>query len=187
MVFINHKIADGQKCSGGLRPSHETLATLIERRYNRAMKDRLQRLECHYDRNPIWFVTACSWNRASILANTRVHAALEEFGRLGPSRGAWLGSYVLMPDHLHAFVALDEEMLSLSSWMKSLNNSLSKALRNAGVQSPHWQKGFFDHVLRNGESMSGKWAYVKENPVRAGLVELSEDWPFHGQPHALEM
>jgi hypothetical protein len=71
--------------------------------------------------------------------------------------------------------------------MKSLKNSLSKALRDAGVPSPHWQKGFFDHVLRSEESMSGKWAYVKENPARAGLVEKSEDWPFHGQPHALEV
>jgi REP element-mobilizing transposase RayT len=151
------------------------------------MKERLRRLECHFSRNPIWFITACSWNRAGILADTSVHAAMEEFGQLGPSRGAWLGAYVLMPDHLHAFVALDEEQMDLSSWMKSLKNSLSKELRVAGVPSPHWQKGFFDHVLRSGESMSGKWAYVRENPVRAGLVEKSEDWPFQGQPHALEL
>jgi len=151
------------------------------------MKERLHRLECHFARHPVWFVTACTWQRAEILADAGVHAALEEFARNGPERGTWLGAYVLMPDHFHAFVALDDERLDLSSWMKSLKNALSKDLRNAGVPSPHWQKGFFDHVLRSGESMSGKWAYVRENPVRAGLVKKAEDWPFQGEPHTLEM
>ncbi len=32
-----------------------------------------------------------------------------EFGERGETRGAWLGSYVLMPDHLHAFVIVDDE------------------------------------------------------------------------------
>ena len=34
-----------------------------------------------------------------------------------------------------------------------------------------WQEEFFDHVLRSSESYSQKWNYVKENPVRAGLVK----------------
>ncbi|MGI9172622.1 MAG: transposase [Chthoniobacterales bacterium] len=44
-----------------------------------------------------------------------------------------------------------------------------------------WQRGFFDHLLRNSESYSQKWNYVEQNPVRAGLVENAEDWPYAGQ------
>lgn len=43
-----------------------------------------------------------------------------------------------------------------------------------------WQDGFFDHVLRSSESYSEKWNYVRMNPVRAGLVNNAEDWPFSG-------
>ena len=57
--------------------------------------------------------------------------------------------------------------------MKSLKNALSKTLRQSGTLPPHWQKGLFDHVLRSGESYDEKWDYVRENPVRAGLVQ---DW-----------
>ena len=32
------------------------------------------------------------------------------------------------------------------------------------------QEGFFDHLLRSYESYAQKWEYVRENPVRAGLV-----------------
>ena len=44
-----------------------------------------------------------------------------------------------------------------------------------------WQEEFFDHVLRSGESYGQKWSYVRENPVRAGLVATSEAWPWQGE------
>ncbi len=91
-----------------------------------------------------------------------------------------------MPDHFHAFVALDERELTLASWMKSLKNALSNTLRSMDVAAPHWQKGFFDHVLRSSESYSEKWNYVRENPVRAGLVDAWENWPYRGQVFPLE-
>jgi putative transposase len=55
-----------------------------------------------------------------------------------------------------------------------------------GVSAPHWQKGFFDHVLRSEESYSEKWLYVVENPVRRGLVAQAQDWPFQGEIAPLE-
>ena len=90
----------------------------------------------------------------------------------------FVGKYVLMPDHLHLFVAFggeyesaladarlrrsqtgatesgavaavcDRRLTPLSDWMKILKNSLSKTLRGMNIPAPHWQKGFFDHVMR---------------------------------------
>src|SRR2546427_8018 len=42
----------------------------------------------------------------------------------------------------------------------------------------HWQKGFFDRLLRHDESAQAKWEYVRENPVRKKLVEDWRDWPY---------
>jgi hypothetical protein len=118
-----------------------------------------------------------------------------------------------MPDHLHLFVAFGDEYESaliarrsqsdatrggavaavcdrrfsqLSEWMKSLKNSLSKTLRGMNVPAPHWQKGFFDHVMRSEESYSEKWLYMAENPARKKLVVRFEDWPFQGEIYPLE-
>jgi REP element-mobilizing transposase RayT len=91
-----------------------------------------------------------------------------------------------MPDHLHLFVAIDAEQLSLSEWMKSLKGTLSSKLRVQGHAPPDWQKGFFDHVLRSGDSYSTKWNYVRENPVRAGLAIDWEQWPYLGEIFDLE-
>jgi len=32
-----------------------------------------------------------------------------------------------------------------------------------------------------------KWEYVRQNPVRAGLVAESDDWPHRGEMHALRL
>jgi putative transposase len=91
-----------------------------------------------------------------------------------------------MPDHLHASVGIDDQRLTLSMGMKSLKNLLSKTLRLQGIPPPHWQKGFFDHILRSEESYGEKWSYVRENPTRAGLVRQWRDWPFIGEIFDLE-
>jgi putative transposase len=91
-----------------------------------------------------------------------------------------------MPDHLHAFVIVDDQRLNLATWIKSMKNALSKVLRENGIPSPHWQKGFFDHIVRSGESYAGKWNYVRENPVRAGLTKDWMEWPFLGEIFDLE-
>ena len=41
-----------------------------------------------------------------------------------------------------------------------------------------WQAGSFDRLLRSDESTEEKWQYIRENPVRAGLVENWRDWPY---------
>ncbi len=40
-----------------------------------------------------------------------------------------------------------------------------------------WQRNFFDHRLRAGDSPDAKRQYILENPVRAALVEKIDDWP----------
>ena len=147
-------------------------------------KVRLRREDRVFVASPIYFVTACTMDRQAILDCELVHKAFRTFCLNSLQHGAWVGRYVLMPDHLHLFVSVDE--ISLSNWIKSFKNTLSKTLRSIGHVGPHWQKGFFDHLLRSGESCSQKWNYVRENPVRAGLVATPEDWPYAGEIQDLE-
>ena len=149
-------------------------------------KQRLRRLDPLVVYSPIYFVTACTEHRRKLFATAAVHETFLRFGQEGPAHGAWIGAYVIMPDHLHLFIATDNEKVTLAAWMKSLKNTISKALRSTGVTPPDWQKTFFDHLLRSSESYSEEWNYVRQNPVRAGLVRNAEEWPFLGEIFALE-
>jgi len=39
----------------------------------------------------------------------------------------------------------------------------------------------FDRLLRSDESLSAKWEYIRQNPVRAGLVADPDEWPYQYQ------
>ncbi|MGA3284768.1 MAG: hypothetical protein ABSD57_09960 [Verrucomicrobiota bacterium] len=74
-----------------------------------------------------------------------------------------------MPDHLHAIIAFPREpgmQTVISNWKKFVAVKL-------GVK---WQRGFFDHRLRDHHELEEKTSYVLMNPVRKGLCERMEDW-----------
>jgi hypothetical protein len=39
-------------------------------------------------------------------------------------------------------------------------------------------------LLRSDESLSDKWEYLRQNPVRGGFVEHPDDWPYQAQFNA---
>jgi len=161
--------------------AHRTPLQMIPVIPDRRFKPRLQRPKWLYTHNPIYFITFSTEPRRAILDNAVIHQAFTRFSEKAPSYGIHPGYYMLMPDHIHLFAAFAAQAVSLSTWMKSLKNSLSKALRTLGTPAPHWEKDFFDHVLRSEESYEKKVAYVRQNPVRAGLARCAEEWPYQGQ------
>src|SRR5262245_35930296 len=144
-----------------------------------------KRLHWLFTDHPIYFITACTYNRRRILDTPAVHQSFIQFGLHAREYGVWVGHYMIMPDHIHLFAGFGPESILVSTWMKSFKNAISKTLRNATFLGPHWQKGFFDHVIRSPESYEQKWFYVRDNPVRAGLVQSAEDWPFAGHIYNL--
>ena len=159
---------------------------------------RLDRIFQIYDR-PLFFVTFCTAHWRKILANARIHDAFKDYGKGGLDHNVAVGRYVIMPDHIHLFVAGDHEF-DLGMWMRGLKRVVAAAVTGGrdgkdpaaetapatsfsplGKLQPLWQRGFFDHLIRNTESYAQKWDYVRENPIRAGLVNTTEDWPFQGE------
>jgi REP element-mobilizing transposase RayT len=139
------------------------------------------RLRWLFTEYPIYYLTACSYSRRPILARPDVHDSFIRFGLRATEYGVTVGRYVIMPDHVHLFAGFGPGSLSVSAWMKSFKNAISKTLKRATFPGPHWQKGFFDHVIRSEESYDQKWLYVRDNPVRAGLVQSAEDWLYAGE------
>ena len=145
----------------------------------RGRPPRLDEIFQRYD-PPVYFVTFCTHRRKAILASNRTHSAFVQFAERAVDFNIAVGRYVIMPDHAHLFVCGHIEF-ELGLWIGALKQSIRRA--NDWSKSGHrvWQEGFFDHVLRNDESMGEKWNYVVQNPVRAGLVKNSEEWPYQGE------
>jgi len=126
------------------------------------------------------FLTVCTEKRERWLAQTSVQRALHDIWQ--NTATAWLVSdYLLMPDHLHLFCAPHDLKFTVERWLGFWKDRFAKTHPDTGK----FQAGGFHHRLRDGENYAQKWQYVRENPVRAGLVTRPEDWPYFGCVHEI--
>ena len=142
----------------------------------------LRRLSQVWVENPLYFVTACVAGRKPVLACDDTHAILREVWDTGSRLHGWrVGRYVVMPDHVHLICAPNPNAASLGVFVRGWKEwSCKHFRRRLGLIDFQWQPNFFDHVLRSEESYSEKWQYVRNNPVRAGLANDADDWPYSG-------
>jgi putative transposase len=141
------------------------------------IKDRPHRLDLIYVSQPLYFVTFTTRDRRAIPSLDDAQLALQRYALCAIDNfNVALGRYVIMPDHVHLFVRGDRNF-ALSPWIAGLKRAMSVALKSPQL----WQPGFFDHILRSDESYAKKWNYVRDNPVRSGLVENADDWPYQGE------
>jgi putative transposase len=139
---------------------------------------RLTEILLPWEQAIVYFVTFCVEDRRSVLANETVFqsikASLEELKNWHVLAG------VVMPDHLHLFVTpTNDRGIGVGDFSTGFKRVLRKKVL---VQNWEWQRRCFDRLLRSDESLQQKWMYARNNPVRAGLVEKWEDWPYYIDP-----
>ena len=115
-------------------------------------------------------------------------AVIETRKRLPFTIHAW----VLLPEHIHCLWTLPEGDQDFSKRWALIKRSVSKhachlVTREGGVEhhvrqrhreNPLWQQRFWEHAVRNDEDFKAHMDYVHYNPLRHGLVERVEDWPY---------
>ena len=80
-------------------------------------------------------------------------------------------TFCVMPDHVHWLFSLGsvEDLSSVVRYFKGRS-----ARRIDGL---YWQRGFYDHAVRDDEGLRQIARYIVANPVRAGLVGWVGDYP----------
>ena len=86
-------------------------------------------------------------------------------GELSPVRA------VVMPDHFH-LILCNKSDCSFPGVIAKIKKWLANRFDVV------WQRGFFDHRIRNDESLEEQADYVAKNPVRKWLCNDAEEWPF---------
>jgi putative transposase len=134
------------------------------------------------NRPTIIFLTVCTDAKRPILANEQAHELLRQ---TWTNANKWsVGRYVIMPNHVHLFCSPSDTDCTIKNWISYWRNM---STRNWPVdeQKPVWQRDFWDMQLRVSDNYHDKWLYVRNNPVRAGLVSRAEDWPYAGEINVL--
>ena len=89
-------------------------------------------------------------------------------------------SYCIMPNHVHIVMQLPEvPAFSFGKLMQRLKGRTAyKANQILQRNGAFWQHESYDHLVRGTRELERINAYVVMNPVKAGLVENWEEWPF---------
>jgi len=87
--------------------------------------------------------------------------------------------YLFMPDHVHLLLR-GETATSDVLWGMRMFKQYSGFWFSQNASSFRWQKDFYDHIVRNDESVEKHTQYILNNPVRKGLVEYWGDYPYKG-------
>jgi|HubBroStandDraft_6_1064221.scaffolds.fasta_scaffold1065868_1 REP element-mobilizing transposase RayT len=154
----------------------------LERKYE------YRRMLPHYQKaGRVLFVTFCKGNRIAFAPEARdvvLEHCLHDNGKRYDLHAA-----VVMPDHVHLLLLpLRDEKgwpYSLPTILKLLKGTSARSVNKLmGCYGPVWQEESFDHVLRSQESFEEKLEYLRQNPVRRGLVKKAEDykWLWIEQP-----
>ncbi len=56
--------------------------------------------------------------------------------------------------------------------------SARKLHQRRGTEGPLWQHQFWDRFVRHAKELNDRLTYLHLNPVRKGLVQRPEEWPW---------
>jgi putative transposase len=131
-----------------------------------------------HNRTTIIFLTVCSKDRKEIFDSLEFHSLIRK--AWAGNREWAVGSYVIMPDHIHLFCApATAYPASLKRWIMKWKSYCSRNWHDRKF-GEIWQRNYWDRQLRQSESYREKSDYIRMNPVRKGLVSLSKEWLFQG-------
>ncbi len=127
-----------------------------------------------------YFLTFCTAHRAPhfisammvrpVVAHIRQCAALERFA---------VSAYCVMPDHVHLVMHARDATAQLRRCATRMKQQTGYWFAQA-AGSELWQKGYYDHILREEEDEFGFVLYVLSDPVRSGMTDALGEYPFAG-------
>ncbi len=151
---------------------HETDAIEFDER-----KNSLRLKGFDYSSRRVYFVTINVQDRRTLFFN-------QEFARLTvdclielrAKQNFNLYCYCLMPEHFHALIGTGESNLDLGRICGAFKSLSTRIYWNYG-KGQQWQRGFYDHIVRNETDFFECVKYIKKNPQKRNL----EDWQWVGR------
>jgi len=125
-----------------------------------------------------YFVTCCTEGRCHVfVSRVVVDQMVVQILRSCQRWDFAVLAYVFMPDHIHLLVQGTTAASDFRAFMKNLRKRTSMTYKQFATPAL-WQDGLFERVLRDDETTLTVIDYLLMNPIRAGLVDQVDKYPF---------
>jgi putative transposase len=133
-----------------------------------------------YVPDAIYFITGVTKERAPILKpETDMELFRETMRKAKIYHPFTMQAYVFLYDHFHLLIFVPATT-NISKLLQSIQRNYTLNYKNAhGISTPLslWQRGFWDHVIRNDQDFENHFHYIHNNPVKHGYVTRPVDYP----------
>ena len=122
-----------------------------------------------YSQNNYYFITICTHEKACIFGTVE---KLNQFGEIARQdlqklencyEGVKVDNYIVMPNHIHAIIVMNECKCSLSQVIGLYKSGVTKKIRQLDPEMQVWQRSYHDHIIRNQAVYEKIWNYVQFN------------------------
>ena len=126
-----------------------------------------------------YFVTACAHMHRNLFQRRETAELMVATVLRHRDAGEFfLHEYVVMPDHIHLLIT-PAAGSSISGAMQLIKGGFSHNLRESGINlSAVWQQRYQDRRVRDMDEYLHFARYIRENPVRKGLVNIASEYPY---------
>jgi len=126
-----------------------------------------------------YFITTSVWQKQSLFqADNWARLVIESIYHYRKENIYLLHAFVIMPDHMHLIVTPNVGVTIERSVQYIKGGSSHRIKQESGRQFPVWQRGFTDRRVRDLEEFKKYEDYIHQNPVKAGLCKLPEEYPY---------
>jgi len=140
----------------------------------------------------IFFTVALQQRGATLLCD-EVQILREAVAVTRHERPFGIDAWVVLPDHMHCLWTLPSGDADFATRWRLIKARFSRRLAPGMRRASHilrqergvWQRRFWEHHIRNEEDFAAHQQYCWFNPVKHGLVERAEDWPFSSVHRAI--
>ena len=132
---------------------------------------------CYSQSGQIYLLTVNTRDREPFFGRFETgRLVVDAFRRAQEEQFAHSLAWVVMPDHFHWLIELQEIGLSklIARTKSRATVTFNRLMQREGSL---WQDGFHDRAIRKEEDLQTVARYIVANPLRAGLVTKIGDYP----------
>ena len=138
------------------------------------------RIRRWYVPNAIYFIVGVTNGRRSLFAEAENVALLREtLHRVKELYPFQMRAYVFLPNHFHLLIFMPETT-NISKLMQSWQRNFTLNYKTAhGITESLrlWQRGFWDHVIRDADDYERHFHHIHYNPVKHGYARRAAEYP----------
>lgn len=138
-----------------------------------------------------FFFTQVTYRRQPLFRDEKARALLRQaIAGCRQNHPFAIEAFVLLPDHLHTIWTLPEEDADFSTRWRVIKQSFTRAWLSTGGEEIRvtvsgrcyrhhgvWQRGFWEHRIRDQDDLNRHLNYIHYNPVKHNLVSCPHEWP----------